>query len=118
MAKLKIYHNPGCSKSREALVLLRKQKMELEVVEYLKQPLEKAEIKKLIQGVGGDPEQLLRKKDKKFAAAGLDPQKKYSAAEVADVLAEHGEVMERPVIVAGNKAVIARPTERALELLK
>lgn len=118
MAKLKIYHNPSCSKSREALALLKGKQADLEVVEYLKQPLDKAAIEKLVKAVGGDPEQLLRKKDKKFTAAGFDPDKKYSAAEVAEVLAAHGEVMERPVIVAGNKAVIARPTERALELLK
>ncbi|MBI3831035.1 MAG: arsenate reductase (glutaredoxin) [Planctomycetes bacterium] len=117
MAKLTIYHNPRCSKSRQALDLLKKEKADFEVLEYLDHPLAKPEIEKLVKLVGGDPEQLLRKKDAKFAAAGLDPNKTYSAAEVVAVLAKHGEVMERPVLVCGNKAVIARPTERVHELL-
>lgn len=117
MAKITIYHNPGCSKSREALDLLKKEKADFEVIKYLDHPLAKAEIEKLVKLLGGNPEQLLRKKDAKFTAAGLDPQKTYTAAEVVAVLAKHGEVMERPVLVAGNKAVIARPTERAREVL-
>ncbi|MCW8130249.1 MAG: arsenate reductase (glutaredoxin) [Planctomycetota bacterium] len=118
MAKVTIYHSTTCSKSREALALLKDKKVDLAVVKYLETPLDKATIQKLVKLVGGDPEQLLRKKDAKFAAAGLDPKKTYSAAEVVEVLAKHGEVMERPVIVCGTKAVIARPTEKALEVLK
>lgn len=117
MAKLTIYHNPSCSKSRQALDLLKREKADFEVVKYLDHPLVKVEIEKLVKMLGGNPEQLLRKKDAKFAAAGLDPQKTYSAAEVVAVLVKHGEVMERPVIVSCNKAVIARPTERVHELL-
>lgn len=118
MSKVTIYHNNSCSKSREALALLKDKKVDLTVVKYFEAPLDKATIQKLVKMVGGNPEQLLRKKDAKFTAAGLDPKKTYSAAEVVEVLTKHGEVMERPVIVCGNKAVIARPTEKALDVLK
>lgn len=117
MAKLTLYHNPRCSKSREALALLRGKKADVEVIEYLDTPLAKAKIAELLKQLGGDPMQLLRTKDKKFEAAGLDPKKQLTPEQVADVLAKHGELMERPVLTKGSRAVIGRPPERVLELL-
>lgn len=117
MAKLILYHNPRCSKSREALALLQEKKADVEVVEYLDAPLAKAKIAELLKQLGGDPMQLLRTKDKKYEAAGLDPKKTLTPAQVADVLSTHGELMERPVVTKGNRAVIGRPPERVLELL-
>lgn len=60
----------------------------------------------------------LRTKDQKYTAAGLDPEKKLDAAQVVETLLAHPEVMERPVVVCGERAVIARPAEKVLELLE
>ncbi len=117
MAKLTVYHNPRCTKSREALERLEAKKVPHDVVLYLEAPLSKSQLQGLVKQVGGDPNQLLRRKDPKFKEAGLDPQKSYSAAEVVSLLVEHGHLMERPVVVKGSQAVIARPTERLDELL-
>jgi len=67
--------------------------------------------------LGGDPNQLLRRQDPKFKEAGLDPAKAYSAAEVVDLLLKNGYLMERPVVVKGQRALIARPGEKVKELL-
>ncbi|MBE7466950.1 MAG: arsenate reductase (glutaredoxin) [Planctomycetes bacterium] len=117
MVKLTIYHNPRCTKSREALERLADRKVPHEVVLYLDAPLSKTKLQELVKQVGGDPNQLLRRKDPKFKEAGLDPQKNYSAAEVVALLAEYGHLMERPVVVKGSRAVVARPTERLDDLL-
>ncbi|MCZ7643939.1 MAG: arsenate reductase (glutaredoxin) [Planctomycetota bacterium] len=118
MGALRLYHNPRCSKSREALELLKARRAALEVVEYLDAPLAKAELERLVRLVGGDPNLLLRRKDPKFKAAGLDSGKTYTAREVVAILAEHGHLMERPIAVLGQRAAIGRPVERVLELLE
>ena len=116
MSTFTIYHNTRCKSSCRALELLRSKGAEVEVVEYLSHPQDRATLERLLQAVGGDPMALLRTSDPKFVAAGLDPQKKLSAAEVVQTLLDHPEVMQRPIVVKGSKAVIARPPEKVLEI--
>lgn len=116
MAKVVLYHNPKCSKSRGALELLQGAADELEVVEYLESPLSRGELEILLAQLGDSPGGLVRK-DKHFAELGLDPGDYASVGAVAEVLAEHPRLMERPVAVSGGRAVIGRPPERVLELL-
>lgn len=113
--KLVLYHNPRCTKSREALALLKARGIEPEVIEYLKTPPSADEVKGLLKALGGKPSALLRTKEEPYAKLHLSASS--TADEVARAIAAHPILLERPVLVAGGKAVIGRPPERVLELL-
>jgi arsenate reductase len=114
MAEVVIYHNPNCSNSRRALDWLREHEVDHEVVQYLKAPLSKAQLSALVAKLD-DPVADLVRHDKKFAELGLDADGYTTKAAVVALLAEHPELMQRPVVVAGDSAVIARPPEERLE---
>jgi arsenate reductase len=116
MERVTIYHNPVCGKSRGALDILRERGVDCEVIEYLKQPPERAALERMLDLLAGDPAALVRK-DKRFAELGLDPAAYTARAAVIELLLEHPELMERPVIIRGSRAVIARPSEKVAELL-
>jgi len=116
MADVTLYHHPGCSKSRGALEILRERGVEPRVVEYLKRPLERAELEAVLRALSDEPTELVRK-DRRFAELGLDASEYRSAEAVIGLLLEHPELMQRPVVVRGERAVIGRPPEKALELL-
>ena len=114
---VRIWHNPRCSKSREAMELLRERGVEAGVVDYLGQPPSPAEVEALLGKLGGDPRQLVRFKEDEAKALGLSADDQRPAAEWAALLAAHPKLIERPVLEVGDRAVIGRPTERLLELL-
>ncbi len=116
MSQITLYHNPNCSKSRGAKEILEGRGVQFEVVEYLKTPLTADRIADLLSALGGDPAELVRK-DSHFKELGLEAGNYQSAEAVAALLAEHPKLMQRPVAVLGDKAVIARPSERVEELL-
>jgi arsenate reductase len=115
MERVLVYHNPGCSKSRGAVDLLRQRGVEFSVIEYLKTPPDRATLGEMLEKLGGPPADLVRK-DKRFAELGLDPRNYATRDQVVALLLEHPELMERPVAIRGERAVIARPSERVLEL--
>jgi arsenate reductase len=117
MTSVTLYHNPGCSKSRGALDILREDRVEHRVVEYLKQPPGRAELERILELLSTPPSELVRK-DRRFAELGLAAQDYESADAVVDLLLEHPELMQRPVAIAGDCAVIARPSERIREILR
>lgn len=112
----RIYHNPRCSKSREALALLRSHGIEPEVVLYLEVQLEPREITDLVRKLGVPAHELVRTKEDAYQAAGLNASS--SAEEVARAIVASPILLERPTVVRGERAVIARPPERLLELLQ
>jgi len=116
MDKVTVYHNPACSKSRGALALLAERHVACEVIEYLKTPPDRPTLDRLLGTLDGVPADLVRK-DKRFRELDLDPRAFDNREAVVTLLLEHPELMERPVVVCGGRAVIARPPERALELL-
>lgn len=116
MERLTVYHNPVCGKSRGALELLAERNVATDVVEYLKTPLDRPTLERILALLGGPPADLVRK-DKRFKELGLDPAAYVTREQVVDVLLAHPELMERPVVLRGDRAVIARPSERVLELL-
>ena len=116
MERVVVYHNPVCSKSRGALEILRERGVDAEVIEYLKTPLDRATLERILALLGGPPAELVRK-DKRFAELGLHAQDYTTREQVIDVLLAHPELMERPVVIRDGRAVIARPSERVLELL-
>jgi arsenate reductase len=113
--KIVIYHNPRCSKSRETLALLRERGVEPEVVEYLKEPPDAVAVERLIGLLGIEPHALVRTKEAPYAKHSLSPLS--TAAEVACAVAADPVLLERPVVVAGERAVIGRPPENVLVLL-
>ncbi|HZP42740.1 MAG TPA: arsenate reductase (glutaredoxin) [Candidatus Binatia bacterium] len=116
MEKVRIYHNPACSKSRGALDILRSRGVEAEVIEYLRTPPDRATLVRILDLLAGPPAELVRK-DKRFKELGLDPAAYGTKEQVIGLLLEHPELMERPVVIRGGRAVIARPSEKVAELL-
>src|SRR5271169_2826895 len=116
MERLTIYHNPVCGKSRGALEILRARGVAHEVVEYLKTPPDRATLNRVLDLLPGIPAELVRK-DKRFKELGLDEADYQSKQQVIDLLLKHPELMERPVVIRGARAVIARPSERVSEIL-
>lgn len=116
MSRIVLYHNPSCSKSRGALAILREREVEFDVVEYLKTPLSEAGLKAILRMIDEPPAALVRQ-DSHFKELGLAADEYQDEAAVAELLARHPRLMQRPVAVRGDKAVIARPSEKVEELL-
>ena len=114
---VQIFHNPSCSKSRGALAILEEKGVDADIVRYLDTPPDRATLERILDAIDDEPIALVRTGDAKFKAAGLTKDDVQTRAQVIDVLLKHPEVMERPVVFVGKKAVIARPSERVLELL-
>ena len=109
-----LYHNPRCGKSRATLALLRKKGIEPRIVEYLREPPSAAELKRVLSLLGMRPRDLLRKAEAK--AAGIDAAGTTDAALIA-LMVKHPITIERPIVVAGNRAALGRPPEAVLEIL-
>ena len=114
--RIVIYHNPACSKSRGALAILQESGADFDVVEYLKTPLDEAGIRRVLDLIEDAPAELVRK-DRNFKDLGLNAADYHSADAVAPLLAGNPKLMQRPVVVKGSRAVIARPSEKVEELL-
>jgi arsenate reductase len=114
--KARLYHNPRCSKSRAALALLRANGIEPEIVEYLETPPDATELERLRALLGLEPRALLRRNEEVYRELKLDDPKLDDRALIR-AMAEHPILIERPIIVAGAKAVIGRPPSRALSIL-
>ncbi len=111
-----MYHNPVCSKSRGALDILGERGIETDVVEYLKAPPDRATLERILDAIPDPPAELVRK-DKRFQDLGLSQDDYADRESVIALLLEHPELMQRPVVFRGERAVIARPSEKVLELL-
>ncbi|MET0628020.1 MAG: arsenate reductase (glutaredoxin) [Acidimicrobiia bacterium] len=113
---LRVYHNPVCSKSRGALEILEERGADVDVIEYLKARPTRADLERILDAIPDEPAALVRK-DKRFKELELDASDYQSSEEVVTLLLEHPELMERPVVFRGDRALICRPSERVLELL-
>lgn len=113
MADSILYHNPRCSKSRQALAILKASGIEPAIIEYLKTPPDEADLKRLLGLLGLKAIDILRKTE--AAAAGIDA----TAGEAALIegIAAHPEALERPIFVHKGKAVLGRPPEKVLGIL-
>ena len=114
---LKIFHNPRCRKSREALTLLHQRQLSPIVIEYLKNPSEKKEIEELISFLKqSDFEKIIRKNESIYKEKYKN--KILSKSEIIEALIEYPILLERPIVVKDKKAIIGRPPENILALLK
>ena len=116
MADMQYFHNPRCSKSRGALELLRERGIEPQVVAYLEQPPSAGQLRELLRKLGIDARGLLRTGEPEYAELGLANATLDDEALIAAMVA-HPVLIERPIFVHGERAVIGRPPERVLELL-
>jgi arsenate reductase len=113
---IRIYHNSRCSKSRSALALLEQHGKPFEVIHYLETPPSTSELKTLLSQLGITARQLLRTGEDEYRELGLaDPSLSEDALIAAMV--KHPRLIERPIVVAGGKAVIGRPPEKVLDIL-
>jgi arsenate reductase len=111
-----IYHNPRCSKSRQTLALLNERGLEVEIVEYLKSPPDAPTLAGLLDGLGLEPRDLMRKTEAAYKELGLDDPALDRAALIA-AMARNPVLIERPIVVAGRRMALGRPPEAVLEIL-
>ncbi|RMQ47041.1 Arsenate reductase [Pseudomonas cichorii] len=116
MTDLTLYHNPRCSKSRGALELLQARGLTPEIVLYLENPPDADRLRELLGKLGIGARQLLRSGEDDYKTLNLaDPS--LGDEQLIAAMAAHPKLIERPILVAGDKAVIGRPPENILELL-
>ena len=113
---VKIYHNPRCGKSRQTLQLLKEQGIEPEIIEYLKTPPSVQELDDILQKLGMEPRELMRKKEAEYKAGGLDDASLDRQALIQGMV-NNPILIERPIVIANGKAAVGRPPEAVLAIL-
>jgi len=116
MSEVTIYHNPSCTTSRKVLAAIRATGAEPRVVEYLKTPPSRAELKSLLDRMGMTPRALLRRRGTPYEELGLDDPKKTDAA-LIDAMLTHPILIERPIVVTDRGVRLCRPPEKLAEIL-
>ncbi|GGM05571.1 arsenate reductase (glutaredoxin) [Pseudomonas asuensis] len=116
MSESILFHNPRCSKSRSALELLQEKKLDLHVVRYLETPPTPTELKDILRKLNIPTRQLLRTGEEEYKALGLADEG-LSEERLIEAMTTHPKLIERPILIVGDKAVIGRPPEKVLEIL-
>ena len=113
--KYNIYHNPRCRKSREALQLLEEKNIKFKVINYLEELFDKQSLEKILDVIGKKPSEALRKNEeiwkKQFSS------KKIGEKEILKLMIKYPKLIERPIVIRGNKGVIARPLENLMDFI-
>ncbi|MDX8407713.1 MAG: arsenate reductase (glutaredoxin) [Mariprofundaceae bacterium] len=110
-----IYHNPRCSKSRQTLALLKERNIEPDIIEYLQTPPSAAELDRILTLLGIEPEALMRKGEDEYKAHFKG--KGLSRQQAIALMVQFPKVIERPIVVHGDRAALGRPPEQVLEIL-
>jgi arsenate reductase len=113
---LVLYHNPRCSKSRAALALLQERGYQPEVFEYLKQPPSPRELRAILKKLGCSAHELVRATDKKFQQLGLGPITELGEEKLTELMCEHPQLIQRPILINNDRARLGRPPEAVLEI--
>jgi arsenate reductase (glutaredoxin) len=116
MSEVTIYHNPSCTTSRKVLAAIRATGAEPRVVEYLKTPPSRAELKSLLDRMGMTPRALLRRRGTPYDELGMDDPKKTDAA-LIDAMLTHPILIERPIVVTDRGVRLCRPPDKLAEIL-
>ena len=116
MADIVVYHNPSCGTSRGVLEILAEHNVDVEVVQYLKTPLSKAQLEVIVKTIDVAPQELVRN-DNRFKELGLNAADYTTSTSVVALLLEHPELMQRPIAIKGKQVVLARPKEKISALI-
>ena len=116
MSNITIWHNPRCSKSRNAANLLEERGIEAEVVKYLDTPPSKEEIKEVLKMLGISARELMRTKEEIYKE--LDLKNIEDEEKLIEAMAEYPKLIERPIVIKDGKAAIGRPIEKIIELIE
>lgn len=116
MSTIQIYHNPRCSKSRQALQILQSHDHDIEIIEYLKTPPSVDELATILKKLDITPRELLRKTEKQFKELSLS-NPALTDAELLEAMVAHPKLIERPIVINGNRACIGRPPESVEAIL-
>ena len=117
MTHFTIYHNPRCSKSRETLELMQDNGVKPDVILYLDNPPTVIELRNLLSNLNMNPRDLLRQGEDLYKSLNLKDENK-SDEEIIEIMAENPKLIERPIVVLGDKGIIGRPPENVLKLMK
>ena len=112
---IKIYHNPKCSKSREGLCLLNDLNKDVEIINYMTTAISYSELEEIIKLLDIKPIELVRTKESVWKDLYKD--KNLSDKEIIEAMVAHPKLIERPIVINGNKAVIGRPTEKIEKII-
>jgi len=115
-ADVTIYFNPKCSKCRLSIEILEKEGQHAEVIEYLNTPPDAGTLESILDMLGMEPRDLMRKHEKEYTAAGLD-NPNLSREQLIHAMIEHPRLIERPIVIKNGKAIIGRPPEKILDIL-
>jgi len=111
-----IYHNPRCSKSRQTLGLIQERIVDINIIEYLKTPPDISQLKQILKKLAYEPRQLMRKSEQIYQDFDLGNENK-TADDLIKAMAQNPILIERPIVLSGEKAVIGRPPESVLNIL-
>ena len=112
-----IYHNPRCSKSRQTLQILEERSQQANVIEYLKQPPDRATLEQLLGFLGMEPRALMRKNEAVYKELNLADEN-LSRDELISAMLDNPILIERPIVVVNGKAVLGRPPENVLQIIE
>ena len=115
MQNVKIWHNPRCSKSRNAITLLEEKGVDAEVIKYLETPPTKEELKEMLKMLGISARELMRTKEDIYKALNL--KEVNDEEKLIDAMVSNPKLIERPIVIKDGKAAIGRPIENIIELL-
>jgi len=115
MERLTLYHNPACSHSRGALELLKGRELDFDTIEYLKTPPTREVLEQIIDMLDVPVNELVRK-DKRFAELKLKAEDYTTTEQIIELLLKYPELMQRPIVIRGGRAIIARPAEKLTAL--
>ena len=116
MSNPTMYHNPRCSKSRQTLELLRERDIEPDIVEYLKTPPDFAELERILDLLGLEPRELMRRNEAEYRDNGLDDDS-LSREQLIQAMVDHPKLIQRPIVISGGRAALGRPPEHVLDIL-
>jgi len=116
MSKYKIFHNPRCSKSRQTLQILEEHDCEVEVILYLETAIDESVLVDILMKMSLSPRDLLRKGEQEFKDNNLK-NSNYSDQEIIKFMIQYPKLIERPIVLKGDKAILGRPPENVLELI-
>jgi|TARA_B100001939_G_scaffold211321_1_gene181801 arsenate reductase len=116
MSAYKIFHNPRCSKSRQALQILQDNNCDIEIINYLETDLNASLIKDVLHKLSLKPRDILRTSEQDYKDNNLK-EDNFSDDDLIDYMIKHPKLIERPIVIKGHRAVLGRPPENVLELI-